>query len=393
MTPSAVGMMRKRKGIEPVKKSAAAKPEATFEEDRAEADNALWRTRYDGLIKKYNRALHETSVVAQLVEEIQATAPTSYKPAPEVKQIRQASTGTPQSALLMLSDSHVGKVVHPEQTLGFGEYNFPIFLARLKYLEESIVSILDNHTTVDTEELVVAMLGDMLDGKLLHGNEAGQVNTVFTQYYNAGHAIAQFLRALAARVKKIRVVTVVGNHTRWDSQRKMPTENRYSNLDMFLYALVEALTKDIPNIEWNLNREPFCLFEVQNFVFHAAHGDHLRGGDKALGIPNHALGREISVTTQLFNKFDRQAPHYYLTGHLHREIKLPHATGAVMVNGGFPGFDHYALAEKFNPVDPTQTFFFVHPKFGKTAEYSLSMKFAEVGKESPYVMPESFPIQ
>lgn len=368
--------------------------ETTFEQDRQMSDNAIWRSRYAQLERKYARALEETSVVRELVEEIKDLAPKSYTQLPAVVKERKASKyHTSQSAVLQFSDTHVGKVVTPKQTMGFGEYNFPIFLARLKYLEESVLSICENHMTVKVDELVVAMLGDMLDGKLIHSVEAGQRNTVFCQYYGAGHAIAQMFRNLAPHFPLMRIKTCVGNHTRWDSQKKMPTENRYSNLDMFLYALVQALTSDIKNIEWDLNQEPFALFEVKGHVFHAAHGDHLKGGDRALGIPNHAFGREVSTKSQLYSKYGKKAPNFYLTGHLHREITLPHATGTIMVNGGFPGLDNYALAENFNPVDPTQRFFFVHPKFGKTAEYSLSLKMAKVSDVRPYTIPSNFSVE
>jgi hypothetical protein len=299
------------------------------------------------------------------------------------------SASTPQSAVLLFSDTHVGKLVTPEQTLGFGKYDFNTFLHRLKYLEESVVSIITNHTTTPIQELVVAMMGDMLDGALNHSAEVGQVHTLFSQYYGAGHAIAQFFRNIAPHFPSVRVHTVVGNHTRWQNQRKMPTDNRFSNLDMFLYALVEALTRDIPNLKWDLNMQPFQLFDVQGFVFKEAHGDHLRGGDKALGIPNHAIGREISITSQLCSKGGRQAPHYYICGHLHRGIQLPHALGEVIINGGFPGLDNYALTENFNPVDPVQRMFFMHPKYGKTAEYMLSLKFAKDGP-APYSIPGDF---
>lgn len=372
---------------------SVTKPEADYDEDRGRSSNEVWRKKYTELNRKYGKALAETSLVDQLVNEISDLAPRSYAPLPAVKTFRPKSKSTAQSAVLLFSDSHVGKVILPSQTLGFGEYNFPTYLARLKYLEESVLSILENHTTMHIDELVVAMLGDMLDGALAHSSEAGQRNTLFSQFYNSGHATAQFLRILASHVPKIRVKTVVGNHTRWMNQKKMPTENRYSNLDMFYYALVEALTKDIPNIEWDLNAQPFALFKVQGFTFHAAHGDHLRGGDKTMGIPNHAIGREISTKTQLFAKHHLQAPEYYVCGHLHRGIQLPHALGDVTINGGFPGLDNYALAENFNPVDPTQQLFFIHPKFGKTAEYKLSLKFSQVTKTSPYVLPVGFPIE
>jgi hypothetical protein len=66
---------------------------------------------------------------------------------------------------------------------------------------------------------------------------------------------------------------------------------------------------------------------------------------------------------------------------------LPHAKGRFIVNGGFPGIDGYALAENFSPVDPTQTFFLMHPKYGQTASYSISLKFAQVEAERPYDLP------
>ncbi len=369
----------------------AQEQESAIEDDFARAASAHWQTRHKQLKAKYEKLIHERTVIDTLVSDIRSLAPLSYSPAPPVPPQRKAS-GTSQSAVLLFSDTHVGQTICPDQTLGFGEYNFSVFLSRLKYLEQSVISIRRNHTTTPIDELVVAMLGDMLHGALNHGGEADQQVALFDQYYAAGHAVAQFFRNLAPHFPKLRIKTCVGNHTRWMNQHKMPTGNRYSNLDMFMYALAQALTVDLKNVEWDLNRQPFALFEVQNHVFRASHGDHLKGGDKALGIPNHAIAREISTTTQLFAKYGRQAPHYYLCGHLHRGIQLPHALGEVIINGGFPGLDNYALAGNFNPVDPMQRLLFVHPKYGRTAEYPLSLKFAEAWTVPPYTIPGNFPI-
>jgi hypothetical protein len=369
--------------------------ETTVEQDVEAKSNDYWKRQYDQLARKYGKLAEEHSVVDQLVADIKEVAPVSYDPAPRIIRdcALRLSKGKPQSAVLLLSDTHVGLEVRPTQTLGFGNYNFETFLARLKFLESAVLSILRDHTTTEVPELVIPILGDMLDGNLNHSAEAGQVNTLFSQFYGAGHAIAQFLRNVAAHVPKVRCYTVVGNHTRWGTQKKMPTTNRYSNLDSFLYAYLSALTENVKNIEWNLSTQPFSIFEIQGFRFHASHGDHLRGGDKALGIPNHSVGRQISTTTQLFNKHGIAAPHYYLTGHLHRGITLPHAAGEFIINGGFPGLDTYALMENFNPIDPIQRFFLVHPKYGRTAEYPISLKFAVPGDERPYVIPANFPIK
>lgn len=363
---------------------------SSVEEDQELSDSVVWKDRFQELNRRYQKALKNNSVTNVLVQDIKEVAPLSYSPLPAVTSWTPRSDSAAQSAVLMFSDQHVGKFVSPSQTLGFGGYDFDIFLARLKYLEESVLSIVHKHTTAHVDELVVAMLGDTLDGNLSHAAEMGQHSTLFSQFFGAGHAIAQFFRNLAPHFPKMRIQTAVGNHTRWSNQKKMPTQNRFSNLDMFTYALVQALTADIKNIEWSLNEQPVSVFDVKGFSFMAMHGDTLRGGDKSLGVPNHAFGRQVSVTAQLFAKRGQRPPNYYLTGHLHRGISLPHASGEILVNGGFPGIDGYGLAENFAPVDPIQRLLFVHPKFGRTSEYPLSLRFAKVTNPLPYIIPGSF---
>jgi hypothetical protein len=348
-----------------------------------------WKRQAEDAQRKLRGQSHEATAVEVLVEKAVGLAPVAYVPPAFVPFARKSSVGQPQSAVLMLSDTHVGQVVTPDQTLGLGGYNFELFLRRLAHLERSVFSILEDHTTTKVPEIVVAILGDCLHGNLSHAVEAGQMNTLFSQFYGAGHAFAQFLRRLNS-LAPLRVHTVVGNHTRWGTQKKMPTDNRYSNLDSFLYAYVAALLRDCPGIQFNLDTQPFALFDVQGHHFFAGHGDTLKGGDKALGIPNHSIGRSISVTTQSFSRAGKPLPQFYLYGHMHRPIELPHANGTVIVNGGFAGLDGYALAESFTPAEPSQTFFLVHPKHGKAATYSLRLR---LGDDTPhsYKIPGKFP--
>lgn len=398
---AAIRGKRQRDGIVPPadgRKISSAPAPTTYEADQERAGNDYWKRQYQEQRAKYERALSENSAVEQLVRLAVDLAPTSYQLSPVHAGLFKrhgGGPGSPQSALLLLSDTHVGQKIPADQTLGYGGYDFHTFLARLKYCERAVDSIATDHTTTKLDELVVCLGGDMIHGALNHGAEASQHATLFEQFYGAGHAIAQFLRNLAHRFPKIRVYCTVGNHPRWQNQHKMPTDNRYSNLDHFLYAYIEALTREIETIHWHLDKQPFALFDVQGFKFHLSHGDHLKGGDKALGIPNHAVGRMVSSTSQLFGKAQEASPHYFLVGHLHRSIVLPHARGSFIVNGGFPGLDGYGLAGGFSPVDPTQTFFLVHPKFGKTATYDIQLKHAIVqevggGIVPAYSLPRNF---
>lgn len=345
-----------------------------------------WKARTKELQKELSTVARAETAVDILAGRIVEMAPKSYQtrvPTPVPRKTTEGQHG--QSVVLMLSDTHVGKVVEPNQTLGFGEYNTPVFLNRLERLEEAVVSIITGHVQ-NPQELVIAMLGDMLDGQLQHGSEIGQKVTLVDQLFIAGHALAQFLARVATQIEKVRVVCVVGNHTRWATQKKMPTEQRYSNFDMLLYLYVQSLTREVSNIEWQINQQPFQLFELHGYVFYCAHGDHLRGGDKALGIPAHALGRQLSVNTQLFRYTDQKPPNYYLFAHLHRHIEIPHAGGQIIVNGAFPGLDGYSLTEAFNPCPPTQVLFTVHPKWGRAANYPLRLDIPPEG-DNPYVIP------
>jgi hypothetical protein len=380
---------RSRMGIK-ISEPKVPKPESTVKEDLEEKDEDYWARQYGMLNVKYQKLLKAENAVERLVTRIVELAPRRYAPAPAIIRSVRKPSGQPQSAVLMFSDTHIGKTTSPDQTLSFGNYNFSMFLARLKYLEEAVISISEHHVTTHVPELVIAMLGDMLDGTLAHSNEAGQLDPIFNQFYCGAHAIAQFFRNLAPHFPKIRIYDVVGNHSRFQNQKHMPTRNRYSNFDKFLYALVRELIRDIKNIEWKLDAQPYQLFEVQGFTFFTAHGDTLRGGDKTLGVPNHAVGRLVSTATQMLNKYNRKAPNYYLVGHLHRDIVLPHATGSFLVNGGFPGVDEFGLSEMFTPADASQKFFFIHSVYGKTATYDISLKFAEPTQKSPYTIPSEF---
>lgn len=340
----------------------------------------FWRKEAERLSREKKTATHEKTAVEILVEQAESLAPKTYSPPTEVYEWPGRTAQSPQTAVLMLSDTHIGQVIPSDQTLGFGGYSFELFLNRLNRLQRSVFSILGDHTTTKISEIVVAMLGDMLHGNLDKGAEAQQVNTLFEQFYSAGHALSQFLRNLSV-LAPVRVQTVVGNHPRWGTQRKMPTDNRYSNLDQFLYAYCEALTRDINRISWNISKQPFSLFTAEGYTFHASHGDHLRGGDRILGIPNHAIGRNVSMTTQLFARTGQPLPNYYLVGHCHRPITLPHASGEIIINGGFPGLDGYGLMEAFNTSYPSQKFFLVHKKFGRSATYDLRL---DTGDKEPH---------
>jgi hypothetical protein len=116
-------------------------------------DAEHWESEFKRVCRELTKERKRNKAVNVLVEDIKTHAPTSYKTAPPVRW-EKFTHGKSQSAVLLLSDTHVGQVVEPEQTQGFGEYSFPTFLRRLKRLENTIYSILNEHVNTNVDELV-----------------------------------------------------------------------------------------------------------------------------------------------------------------------------------------------------------------------------------------------
>lgn len=360
----------------------------TLDDDLAERSKNSVQREYKSLRSKYEKTLERVSIADRIVEKIEELM-RAYPPLPlQVRKLpKKSQSGSPESAVLVLSDSHVGQVVKANQTLGFGDYNFQRFTERLKYIEERVISLLANNVTTQVDELVVFMLGDMLHGNLAHDKEVTRAMTLLDQWHAASHCFAQFFMAIAQHVPSIRVYTACGNHTRFGNQKKMPTEQRYSNFDYFVYAMVEQMVSRQPNIKFHLDNQPFCYVDIKGSKFLGMHGDHLKGGDSQMGVPIHAISRNISGMTQLYESRGIEAPHYWLMGDKHREIGLPTVKGKWMVNGSFVGDDNFSLTLATSS-EPMQLFFGVHPKYRTTWSYNLKVKHAPALKEIPYQLAD-----
>ena len=372
-----------------MKINQAEKPlhKTTLNEDREKQAAQTTQLALKEMQRKYQKMLAQLNIADRLVdmanEYVTAFPAAKSKP----RQFKKSGSGSTESAVLVLSDTHIGKKVYRSQTLGFGNYNFNIFADRLYFLEDRVRSILNEHVTSPVDELVIFLLGDMLDGSLNHAKEVVSAMTVFDQFYAGAHCLSQAIRNMAQDVARVKVYTAVGNHTRMQNQHKMPTEQRYSNFDHFLYATIKAMLANQSNVDVRLDYQPFCYTDIKGTKIMAMHGDHLKGGDKQMGIPVHSISRQVSGLTQLYESKGLEAPHLWLSGHLHRPMELPTIKGEWIVNGAFPGDDNYALTLA-SSSEPMQLFFGIHPKYRKTWEYKIKLAHAPQRTALPYELPK-----
>lgn len=356
--------------------------QAKIEDSKRDAERELRHLR-----RNYSKLITESRAIDRLVDKAQETIaafpPIKFKPHP----LPANSKAKNESAGLLISDAHVGKVVHGTQTLGFGDYSFQRFTERLFFLEERVRFLLRHRIHAHIDELVVFFLGDMLDGSLQHGNEITDAMTRFDQWYAAAYCFSQFLMNIAKDIETVKVKTAVGNHGRNPDQRKMPTSNRYSNIDHFLYAMIKEMVRDQKNIAFDLDYQPYCHTVIRGATFIGMHGDHLRGGDKQWGVPAHAMARMVNGITQMYEAKHMTAPHYWVAGDKHRHIMLPTVKGQFIFNGAFVGDDNYSLSLSTSS-EPMQLLFGVHEKYLKCWEMDIKLRHAPRLESLPYAIPE-----
>jgi hypothetical protein len=340
--------------------------------------------------RKYQEVLADRALEDRLVdifrERLQAFLPSARSPETVLWPVTKMGK-RPESAVLLMSDTHIGQVVSATQTNGFGSYNPRIFCERLHYLEGKVLEVLAQHSA-GIDELHVLLLGDMVHGGLNHGAEREDNCVIADQFQLAVWTLHQFLCALAFRIPSVQVHTVVGNHGRWPGQHKVPTKNRFSNLDHLVYASLQLSLKvhGLTNIAMHLNDAPRQVIEIKGSRFLAAHGDHLRGGDRQFGVPIHAMTRDVNATTQRFAANDDRGIDYFVCGDKHKSMSLPLARGEYIINGSMVGVDEFAMS--FCPGEAMQLLFGVDAKESKTWSYPIKVMHAPALPGCPYHVPD-----
>ena len=303
-------------------------------------------------------------------------------------------TKTPEVGVLVLSDLHIGKTVIPDETNGYGRYNMLQALRKAEYLLHKVI-LLRQQGFVRINKLFVLLLGDLIEGQLDHAEELPGREYLVDQINLATLLLAQMLGGLASHFE-VSVHGLGGNHARYPNQKKPPTTGRRSNYDTVVlnnlastfWAVNGGLIppgsgprKNIFPITFDIARAQDLVVNINRHCFCLSHGDELKGGDKALGVPAHAIGRKISSWAQRRAAFHQTPISYFVVGDKHRQMALPTAGGSFMINGAWPGVDPYSLAGSFSPNRPSQLFFGVHPKFGKSWDYTIYLDDRLVGEK------------
>lgn len=325
---------------------------------------------------KYKILAREEDVASRMIQVLKDEA--QALPKVDLVWTTPESKISKEEAVLLFGDLHVGEKIDKAATYGFGEYNFEIFVKRLKFLAESIKNITVRKLRgYEVETLHIIGLGDMISG-VIHEELKENAEDMMFQVLNGAFVTAQFILELKMLFKNIKITGVLGNHGR--IKKQMYYKKRYVNWDYVFYQFLGTFLTANKDISCEFPKSFFSIKQIYDYNFLILHGDSIRSW---MGIPWYGIERAMWRLGDLLQAKDIKV-HYRVLGHFHRTGELDKTPGEIILNGSFSGGSEYSLISFFEFDRPTQLFFGVHKNIGVTWRYPLRLDLPGVDNVIPY---------
>lgn len=360
---------QRRRKFDPSAYAAAMAPIKT---PREEAITDLQRTlttarrdlaRVREVNLEYEKRLNELTAVQRFLD---------YEPNPRraIEALRRGAkrASTREAvAVVICSDWHVEETVTLEQTNGANEMSLDIAEARIERLGRGIVRMIElSRHGADVQRLVVALIGDIINGYLRDENLIGNSLTPPEAIVWVWERIARMLEFVRdhAGLKNIHVVCRSGNHGRFmglSTTRVMWSEKETMSLEHILYSMLAARYKGDPILSFDVPKSGiYTELDILDYKYRFFHGDNVKfmGGVGGLSVP---------LTKLVLRLNQRRKAYMHCLGHFHSTHWLPNAN----VNGSLIGYDAYATALGFDFEIPQQSFFLVRRGRGQDERKSI----------------------
>lgn len=259
--------------------------------------------------------------------------------------------------IIQFSDWHLEEKVEKSTTHGLNEYNPTVAHRRVKKVTQNTLKLIEKERQdVKIDSLVICLGGDFINNYLHdHDTQMNFMSPIEASIF-AKEMVKEALSTIAeyAKVKKIIVVCVRGNHGRLT--KRMQSSNDYKmNLEAVIYYMLKQELND-PVFEWHIPESEHAYIQVFGKTIRAFHGHQVnfQGGVGDITIP----------VNKAIMKWDKtKKADWNLMHHFHRFWMPTHNTS---LNGSLVGWNSYALSIGAQYEPPTQAFHLLDAKRGFT---------------------------
>jgi hypothetical protein len=304
------------------------------------------QAKYEVASRQLVKLVRREHKVAEYVAEVQQ-AVKALDPIPRVNFHRPKKSKTPITALLHVTDWHIGHYVSVNETEGWGRFSWDIAQDRvMEQMLPRFKSWLDTQRSgYVINDICLLGTGDWVSGDIHPELRVTNEFPLPVQTAKAGDLFAHLGRELAAQCETLHVKEVGGdNHGRLTVKGQMAQKSQ-NNMGYLVYHIANASWRKTSNVKVEQNEAMKMLFTIGNTPFLAEHGDTVKSW---AGIPWYGIERELAreATNRMF---DNRGFKYLVIGHFHKRF-----FGDIIVGGSLSGTDEYDRScGRVSP--PTQT--------------------------------------
>lgn len=316
-----------------------------------------YKAKSQQLEKQVKSLLKDRGQYAELISDLKKTIP-AIDAYPRVKPTKGGKTESEIAVVLKASDWQIGEVIDPNETEGFGRFDFAIAEERVFSLVTKLIDWVEMHRAAgfSIPELHIFSEGDLVSGNIHYELEVTNEFPVTVAVAKAGFLLGEMVARLAPHFDKVKVWEIsADNHGRLTrkNQSKQGAKNNYSYL---AHVFANQYLEKHKNVEPIMFEGVKGLADVMGKKFLMMHG---HGILSTLGIPYYGLERDRAREAVKRSRTDKMFD-YVSCGHYHVGAIVG---GNILINGSLPGtteFDHMCGRH----ATPGQVSFMVHKKHG-----------------------------
>lgn len=302
-------------------RTSSAPSNVLTELDLKQAEVRRERQRYFDQRTELNKLLRERARQEELNEIIERCLLHGVTPALEYRE--NAIEPSDNDLLVSLNDLHFGANVNNYWCC----YNSDVCKQMMRRYLDQIFAIARTHSS---ENCIVWANGDLISGSIHHSIAVSNKENVVEQVIGVSELLAEFIAELSGRFRKVRFVSVAGNHSRIDQKDRALMHERLDDLPEWY---LKARMASFENVEIGFGDKidaTMYVMNVRGLNYVGVHGDYDPSPAKLQTLQT-MVGRPVYAV---------------LLGHLHRNY-MDHVAGIrVLMAGSFQGMDDYCVQHR-----------------------------------------------
>jgi hypothetical protein len=318
-------------------------------------------TNNNDLKSKYKQALNRIEELSKLNNVIEILTDCADNIIPKTLKIEQ-SGNSESTANIVFSDWHLDEIIEGKRINNINSYDSTIFKIRLNTVLSGSMGLIDmcrSKSRIDT--LIIYLLGDFISGHihedLVESSIYSPIEAAIQMYESLINAINFYIEN--GDFKNIVIACACGNHGRNTIKPRVKKHNE-NNLEYLIYYLLQQYYKKNTKVTFNIANGYFGMLNCYDYVVRYSHGHYINYKDGVGGVT-------IPLNKAIAKWQKAKYADLDIMGHWHQRICMP----KYILNGCLIGYSEYAERIKAEPEQPSQSFFLIHPRFGKTVEAPL----------------------